>query len=341
MGKGFVAVQFCIVLNKNMKEQEKYIIDVRNLSKTFKTRGNKNIFTGLKRPDWQYTKAVIDASFHIERGESVAFLGPNGAGKTTTTKMLTGIMYPTSGSVHVLGYKPQKRDPKFLQRIGLVMGNKSGLNWDLTARQSYSLLKDIYQLEDSAYEKQLATMSQLLSIDNLLDKQVRQLSLGERMKVELISALLHEPEVLFLDEPTIGLDIDAKFAMREFLIELQKERNVTIILTSHDMDDIEHVCQRVLVINKGKLIFNDALQKLNARYAKWHYVRLTFSKDVDENILKAHGKLLKTDGYSHLLKVDNKRLVNSVAAFGAIPGLTDITIESVPLERIVSDLFSK
>ncbi len=315
------------------------VIQVTGLTKAFKTRGNKNILTGLWRPEWQETVAVDDASFSIRRGELVAFLGPNGAGKTTTTKILTGIMHPSAGTIHVLDHVPQKREPAYLKRIGLVMGNKSGLNWDLTARQSYRLLKEIYQLPDEVFQEQLQTLTTLLDIGRVLDRQVRQLSLGERMKAELIAALLHDPEILFLDEPTIGLDIDAKFAVREFLTELHDRKGVTIILTSHDMDDIEHVCRRVLVINKGQLIFDDSLQKLNNRYTRWRYIRLWFESEVDPSRLDVHGKILERDGYSYLLKVPKAQLVKAVAAFGAMPELADINIESVPLEKIVSDLF--
>ncbi len=318
-----------------------HIIRVQALSKTFRARGNKNALTGLWRPEWQQIEAVQQASFSIVRGESVAFLGPNGAGKTTTTKMLTGIMYPSAGKIRVLGHTPQRREPAFLKRIGLVMGNKSGLNWDLTARQSYLLLKEIYQLKDAMFQTQLETMVELLDIHDILDRQVRQLSLGERMKAELVGAILHDPEILFLDEPTIGLDIDAKFAVREFLIQLQKHKNVTLILTSHDMDDIEHVCRRVLVINKGQLIFDDSLAKLNSRYAKWRYVRLAFETQADPARLAVHGKILERRGNSYLLKVASADLVTAVAAFAALADLADITIESVPLERIVSDLFKK
>lgn len=323
-----------------MKKHTKPIINIHGLNKTFRTRGNKNLLTGLFKPEWEYVEAVKEVSFKVRRGESVAFLGPNGAGKTTTTKMLSGIMYETSGELDVLGYKPQEREPEYLKRIGLVMGNKSGLNWDLTARQSYGLLKEIYQLDNVAFNKQLEMLVELLNIGHVLDRQVRQLSLGERMKVELAAAILHDPEILFLDEPTIGLDVDAKFAVREFLIELQKQKNVTLILTSHDMDDIEHVCDRVIVINKGELIFDDPLFKLNNRYANWRYIRLAFESELDPKIFERFGTLLEHKGHTYLLKVEKKDLVKTTAAIGAMEGLADINIESVPLDKIVSDLFN-
>lgn len=317
------------------------VIKVEHLSKTFKTRGNKNLFTGIWKPEWYITDAVIDASFEVNKGEAVAFLGPNGAGKTTTTKMLSGIMYPSSGKVNVLGYTPQDRDPKYLSRIGLVMGNKSGLNWDLTARQSYQLLKEIYNISDNKYNHQLKSLSEMLNISTLLDRQVRRLSLGERMKVEIIAAILHEPEILFLDEPTIGLDIDSKIAVREFLTKLRHQKQVTIILTSHDMDDIEHVCKRVIVINKGALIFNDSLQKLNNMYSQWRYIRLSLDTTPNVKEIEKLGEIISKKTHSVILKVQKEELVKTTSAIASMPGLVDINIESVPLERIVSDLFNK
>lgn len=319
--------------------QKEPIISVKNLSKSFRTRGNKNIFSGWFDPQWKTTNAVKNVSFEVAQGESVAFLGPNGAGKTTTTKIMSGIMYPTSGSVRVMGHVPQERSPDYLRRIGLVMGNKSGLNWDLTTAQSYELLKEIYQLSEEQFALQLEYLKSLLNIEEVMDRQIRQLSLGERMKVELAASLLHEPEILFLDEPTIGLDIDAKYAVREFLITLRKDKNVTIILTSHDMDDIEHVCERVLVVNKGAMIFDDSLSILNKKYANWRYIRLTFEEPIEPNALVNIGKIIDSSERSHLIKVSKKDLVQATGALGALPGLADISIESVPLERIVSDLF--
>ncbi len=234
-------------------------VSVINISKHYKSNVEKNWVKKIFKPKWEYTKAVDNISFEIKSGDCVAFLGPNGAGKTTTTKMLTGLVYPTSGEIKVLGYTPQDREEKFLKQIGLVMGNKNGLNWDLTAKQSFTIYKEIYELSDKVYKNSLDKLAKVLFTGNweqLVNRQVRKLSLGERMKMELIAAVLHQPRVLFLDEPTIGLDITSKKAIRNFIRYLNKETETTVILTSHDMDDIEHICDRVIVINHGKIVFD-------------------------------------------------------------------------------------
>ena len=197
-------------------------------------------------PGFDNVAAVNEISLSIERGESVALLGPNGAGKTTTLKMLTGLMVPTSGKIDILGFSPFDRDFEFLHKIALVMGNKSGLSWDLSANQSFSLLKTIYNLSEEAVRISIGELSEILEVDKYLDRPVRKLSLGQRLKLELIAAMIHRPEILFLDEPTIGLDVVAKKNIRDFLKKTNKENSSTIILTSHDMDDIENVCERVI-----------------------------------------------------------------------------------------------
>lgn len=243
------------------------IIKVSNLTKTYKTRTEKNILKALFSPKFKYFTAVENVSFEIQKGECVAFLGPNGAGKTTTTKMLTGLIYPTNGQVEVLGYKPQDRNYDFLRKIGLVMGNKAGLNWDLTPDQSFELLAEIYNIDKATLNERLSDLFEVLfqdktKLEKLQKTQIRKLSLGERMKMELISSILHKPEVLILDEPTIGLDITSKKNIREFIRKLNKETETTVILTSHDMDDIEKVCDRVMVINNGKIVYDGQIEKL-------------------------------------------------------------------------------
>ena len=219
----------------------------------------------------------------------MAFLGPNGAGKTTTTKMLTGLIYPTSGNIEVLGYTPAERKKDFLMQIGLVMGNKSGLSWDLTAEQSLDFIKKIYCIEEKAFNNTLDKLTELLNVKEHLKKQLRKLSLGERMKIELISAILHKPKVLFLDEPTIGLDITSKKNIRNFLREIQTGSKITLILTSHDMDDVEKVCDRVLVINKGYKVYDDHLEKLVEEYSRKKYIKFFLENGpVSYTHLRAH-----------------------------------------------------
>ncbi len=317
------------------------VIKVQNLTKTFTLRQNNNLITGLFNPKKREVKAVNDITFSVQKGESVAFLGPNGAGKTTTTKMLTGLIHPTAGTVEVLGYNPFGRDHSFLRRIGLVMGNKSGLSWDLTPEQSFWLLKNIYRIPDEAYEVRLKELTELLNVQEHLKTQLRRLSLGERMKVELIGAILHNPEVLFLDEPTIGLDITARKNIRTFLRKVQKENNVTLVLTSHDMDDIEHVCDRVIVINHGVKVYDDSIEALNAKYQKERYVRLVFENGPPKEELEKYGKILEHDNGNFLIKVPEDNVVSLVEGLNKGKNLIDIHMESVPLEQMIDSIFRK
>lgn len=318
------------------------VIEVNGLSKQFKRRTEKNLFKGLINPKYVTTKAVSSVSFNIKRGEAVAFLGPNGAGKTTTTKMMTGLIYPTSGQVNVLGFNPFERNFEFLHRIGLVMGNKAGLNWDLTARQSFRLFKAIYQLSDDQFNNHLGKLVELLEVETHLDTQIRRLSLGERMKMELIGAIIHNPEILFLDEPTIGLDITAKQQVRAFLRQIQQDSGVTLVLTSHDMDDVERVCDRVIIINKGVKVHDGQLDTLLKKYRSARYIRLEFDTLPNRAELKQSGGTLKEMGETAaVFKVpSNKHIAFLEHALKTWP-VADIHIESVPLEEIIGDLFTR
>jgi len=321
----------------------KNIIEVRNLSKHFQIRTNKNLISGMFRPEYKIVKAVNNISFSIGKGEAVAFLGPNGAGKTTTTKMLTGLMYPTKGSVKVLGFTPFDKKREYLQRIGLVMGNKAGLNWDLTANQSFWLNKNIYKISDKDFVQRVSLMTELMEVDKLLDTQIRRLSLGERMKLELIGAILHNPEVLFLDEPTIGLDIIAKKNIRRFLKNIQTEFSTTIILTSHDMDDVEQVCQRVIIVNKGEKVYDDKLVTLTSQYEKARYVRFVFDSQPDDNKISGLnvGKLIEKTKDYYLFEVESSKLIELITKVASEFNLIDLQVESVPLEEIIEHIFKE
>lgn len=315
------------------------IITVENLNKSFKLRQNKNILTGLWRPDYRLVAAAQDVSFSVSAGESVALLGPNGAGKTTTIKSLTGLIYPSSGQVRVLGFDPVKRDPRFLSQIGLVMGNKSGLNWDLSANQSFYLLREIYGLEKAACAKRVAELAEMLSVSHVLDVPVRRLSLGERMKLELIASILHNPKVLFLDEPTIGLDIVSKKRVRQFLREIQKRLKITIILTSHDMTDVEMVCDRVIVINKGQKVYDGLLDQLWADYNQDRIVSFYLGNGLPTKLAWPQAELLSSsnDYLSYRVK---KGVMSDLISF-VIKQTTvlDIEIMDTPLEDIIEKLF--
>jgi len=317
------------------------VVTVKNLSKQFKrVVKSGNLFKDLFKQEFVKVNAVSDVSFSIDKGESVAFLGPNGAGKTTTIKMLTGLIFPTSGEVSVLGYFPFDRKRDFLMRIGLVMGNKAGLNWDLTPNQSFELLKEIYKIPADTFKSRLKELTELLDTERFLNTQVRRLSLGERMKMELIGAILHQPEILFLDEPTIGLDITSKKKIREFLREIQKKHNVTMLLTSHDMDDIERVCDRVIVINKGTKVYDDSLERLTIKYNQEKFVKFYFEKLPDEDEFKGFEISNKNDN-SYTFKVKRSDLPKITEMITSKYDVLDIDILSTPLEEIIEDIFKK
>ena len=317
------------------------IITVKNLTKVYeipvKQSFWKSIFFAKNKP----LVAVEDLNFEIAEGESVALLGPNGAGKTTTLKMLTGLLFPSGGEIKVLGFTPTERDRKFLKQIALVMGNKNSLSWDLPSRQSFDLFKTIYEIGDEEFKKRLAELSNLLDAEDFLDTPVRKLSLGQRLKMELIGAILHRPKLLFLDEPTIGLDVVSKRKIRNFLRYLNKEENTTIILTSHEMADIETVSDRVIVINSGTKVFDDSLQKLLHNYQDKKYLTVTFMNPVKSSELKTLGKIISKKELSVTLEISKKQQGKVMAVLTDKYEIDDIDVRSVPLDEIVEDLFGK
>ena len=239
--------------------------------------------------------AVAGIDFSIAPGEVVGFLGPNGAGKTTTLKMLSGLLYPTGGDASVLGYTPWKRDYAFLRRIALLMGNRTQLVWDIPAADSFLVLKQIYGVPDADFKRRLDELIELLELQPLIHKPVRQLSLGERMKVEFAAGLLHGPEVVFLDEPTLGLDISMQARIRSFVAELNKRTGATILLTSHYMDDIVALCRRVIVIHHGKLLYDGGLADLAERMAPYKVVGATLRDGAAEGDLSRYGEVMSKD----------------------------------------------
>src|ERR671939_11322 len=260
------------------------IVEAVDLSKTYRVAQKKEGLLGavraLVRREYKQVRAVDDVSFTIEPGEMVAFLGPNGAGKTTTLKMLSGLIYPTSGTAEVLGYTPWKREDAFRRSFSLVMGQKNQLWWDLPAADSFALHREIYSLQRANYEKTLAELTELFGVGDLVRQPVRELSLGERMKMELIAALLHEPRLLLLDEPTIGLDVVAQVAIQRCLKEYNASRGVTMLLTSHYMRDVEALCSRVLVITHGRLVYDGPLAGITEQFGRQKLVKLQFADGV-------------------------------------------------------------
>lgn len=317
------------------------IIKVENLTKEYKVKNKSGFWKDLFWPNFKKVKAVDNLSFSIEKGESVALLGPNGAGKTTTMKMLSGLIYPTSGKIEVLGFTPFERKKAFLMRIGLVMGNKTGLDWDLTPSQSFQLTKRIYKINDDNYQRRLNELMELLEVDKFADTQVRRLSLGERMKMEVIGAILHNPDVLFLDEPTIGLDIISKQKIRKFLREIQQKYGVTLLLTSHDMDDVEKVCDRVMVINHGIKVTDHSLENLLKKHTADRYVKIVFKELPAKPEIENLGEAIEEDENSITFKVQNKDLPALLSKVTAEYKLLDIDILSVPLDEIIADIYQQ
>src|SRR3954468_366468 len=264
------------------------IIEADGLSKTYrvvqKKEGLLGALRGLYRRESKEVKAVDGVSFAIEPGEMVAFLGPNGAGKTTTLKMLSGLIYPTSGTARVLGYVPWQRADAFRRRFALVMGQKNQLWWDLPAADSFQLHREIYSIPSADFRRTLAELTELLGVASLTRQAVRELSLGERMKMELIAALLHQPQLLLLDEPTIGLDVVAQVKIQKCLKEYNAVRGVTMLLTSHYMRDVEALCSRVLVITHGKLVHDGPLAAIIEQFGRTKLVKLQFNTSVPEDL---------------------------------------------------------
>ncbi|MGA7731778.1 MAG: ATP-binding cassette domain-containing protein [Chloroflexia bacterium] len=318
-------------------------IQVRELSKYYKVHrkeaGLRGSLRNLFRREYETVKAVDGISFDIQQGEIVGFLGPNGAGKTTTLKCLAGLLYPTAGSASVLGFVPHHREAAFLSQITLLMGQRNQLLWDLPAMETFLVNQAMYGLPEHSFRETLDELVALLELEPLLTKQVRKLSLGERMKCEIAAALLHRPQVLFLDEPTIGLDVTAQAAIRGFLRSYNRRQQVTILLTSHYMADVVALARRILVIDHGHLIYDGDLQALIEKTAPYKLLRLTFSLPVDTPELASLGEVVESDGLKVTIRVP--RASSAQVAAGALTGLpvSDIAIEEPPVEEIIGEVF--
>jgi len=322
------------------------MIEVENLTRIFRTYKKKPGFwggvKGLFHREFEELAAAKDISFTIAEGEFVGFLGPNGAGKTTTLKMLSGLIYPTSGRATVAGYNPSKRETAYRRIFALVMGQKNQLWWDLPAQESFLLLRHIYGLPAAQYKETLDELVTLLGVSEKLNVMVRELSLGERMKMELIAALLHRPRVLFLDEPTIGLDVVSQKAVRSFLREHNRKHRTTILLTSHYMADIQALCERVIVIDKGRKIYDGGLDRLESvggrkKIIKFRPETLPFPALAD----LGEGKSTVADDGEITLQVPSDQVVAVSQRILAAGPVADITIEDVPLEDLIAALFGR
>ena len=314
-------------------------IHVKNLNKTFKiVKGNTGLF---KKRNYQEIKAIKNISLDIAKGEFVGFIGPNGAGKTTTLKCLSGLLSPDSGDIDILGYTPSQKDYEFLQKISLVMGQKSQLWWELPPMDTFLLNKEIYQVEEKEFNEVVNELVKLLEIQDILDVQVRKLSLGQRMKCEIISSLLHNPEILFLDEPTIGLDIVSQYRLRDFFKEYNKRYNTTVLLTSHNMEDVKDLCKRVIVIDKGVILFVGKVVDLVKKFVEKKEVSFVSKVNIFEKDLEKYGEVIKVKGRVVNLRVDRKESTKIVTEKMKNIEIDDIDIQEPRLEDIVKDIFEK
>ncbi|MBO9130953.1 ATP-binding cassette domain-containing protein [Bacillus sp. 165] len=330
-----------------------HIIEVRELRKEFVSYssrvGLKGAFRDLFTRNYKVIPAVNNISFSVKRGEMIGYIGENGAGKSTTIKMLTGILTPTSGHIVVNGMNPHKDREKFTRSIGVVFGQRSQLWWDIAVQESFRLLKKVYNVSDEQYKEHMEHVIQTLDIGPLLDKPVRKLSLGQRMRCELAAALIHNPPLLFLDEPTIGLDVLVKLKIREFLKEINEKYKTTILLTTHDISDIEALCDRVVMLDEGKIIYDGALEKLRAQWGDEKEIQFHFSKPVQyyelAGLVPDSGvEWMKGSGQNvWIAKLPNEEVIISVVIAKVVQTfqIKDIKINEVSTEEIIRNIYEE
>jgi ABC-2 type transport system ATP-binding protein len=320
------------------------MIEAVGLTKTYRVvqrkEGMWGALKGLYHREYKEVRAVDGISFTIEPGEMVAFLGPNGAGKTTTLKMLSGLVYPSGGEARVLGFVPSMRADAFRRQFALVMGQKNQLWWDLPAADSFELHREIYTIPPAEFRETLGELTELLGVEKLTRQAVRELSLGERMKMELIAALLHRPRLLLLDEPTIGLDVVAQGAIQRCLRDYHTRRGVTTLLTSHYMRDVEALCDRVLVITHGMLVYDGPLAGIVERFSETKLVKLEFEGDAPDD-LGRFGEVVRREGPWADVKVERARVATVLAAILDRDAVADVSVEEPPLEEVISRVFEE
>jgi viologen exporter family transport system ATP-binding protein len=319
-------------------------IEARDLTKIYRTYrkegGLRGSIKGLVRRRYDETRAADAVSFQIEEGEFVGFLGPNGAGKTTVLKMLSGLLNPTSGQARVLGFVPWERRNEMKRQFSLLMGQKNALWWDLPAQESLELNRAIYGIDRQRFKRVVDGLADLLEVRDKMNVMVRELSLGERMKMELISALIHQPRVLFLDEPTIGLDVVSQKRVREFLRIYNEEHRIVTLLTSHYMQDIEELCHRVLVIDHGKIFFDGPLAQIIDRFSGHKIISLTFEKAAVRD-LSAFGEIIEQTPASVQLKVPRAKVTETCRQLLEACHVSDINVQEVPVEEVIRQLFGE
>lgn len=321
------------------------VIEIRGLEKSYrvyqKKEGLRAALGGLFHREYREVQAVRGIDLEVAQGEFVAFLGPNGAGKTTTLKLLSGVINPTGGTAHVLGYVPWERDNAYRRRFALVMGQKNQLWWDLPAAESFRLHQQIYRIDADQYARTQDELVDLLDVRRLLNQPVRELSLGERMKMELIAALLHSPDVLFLDEPTIGLDVIAQHNIQKFLKHYQEVRRITILLTSHYMKDVAALCRRVVVINHGQIVYDGSLSGIIDRFSSHKVLTLLFSNGQLPSDFSRYGEVIELAEPRVKLRVDREQISRVLSIVLANHTLEDVSVEDPPLEEVIAQVFAQ
>lgn len=317
------------------------IIEANNLCKSYTiVKNKKSGLKGLIAPEKEILKAVNNIDLSIEQGDCVGFIGPNGAGKSTTIKMLTGILKPTSGTITVNGYSPTRQRKQYVKQIGVVFGNRSQLWWDLPARDSFDLFKEIYKIPDKVYRENLKLFSDILDLSSIERKPVRQMSLGQRMRCEIAASFLHNPKIVFLDEPTIGLDLVAKDKIREFLTYLNKEKGTTLLVTSHDMADIVTVCNDLIVIDHGNVVFKGPMNQVADIHGRRRFIDVELSQNVtinDERI-----RILNNNGRkkSFVVDLENISIDEVIGVLTKNAGIEDMQISSTPIEDIIKEIYN-
>lgn len=321
------------------------MITVEHLRKEFtyykKMTGIRGSLHNLFHREALTKEAVRDISFSVEKGEMIGFLGPNGAGKTTTLKMLSGILYPTGGRIEVDGFIPWERKNEFKRRISIVMGQKNQLWWDLPASDSFYLNKCIFGVDDGPYRDIVTRLSEMLEVKELLNVQVRRLSLGERMKMEILAALIHRPDILFLDEPTIGLDILSQKKIREFLKVCNEQWKITVIITSHYMADIEALCDRAVIINQGQLVYDGKLGEVNQLMGKRKLLTVKTSATVEAGQWEAYGPVREVSAAGAVLEVSQEKVQEVLTAILSGLPVEDFTVTEIPIEESIAWFYRK
>lgn len=322
------------------------MITLSNISKTFKVvkreKGATAAFKALFKREYKYVRALDDVSFHVAEGEIVGYIGPNGAGKSTTIKVMSGILVPDSGACEIMDFNPWRDRRQYVRNIGVVFGQRTQLWWDVPISDSFDLLKDIYKIPESEYLRNLGMLTETLDLSGFINTPLRQLSLGQRMRAEIAASLLHSPKILFLDEPTIGLDAVSKLAVRHFIKTINNEKKITVILTTHDMNDIDALTDRVILIGKGRILHDGSLQKIKRDFASYRTLTVTFEPH-EEPVELEHSVLCGWDSERAVYRIDTAKTTVSKAlsTLGESLEIHDMTSESCPVEEIIARLYTE